>query len=246
MPDIFHPPQIERLTGVVDGELVPVVNGSEARWARDATGRQWVRKREADTGFQPLLAEAACYLLALELQVRQPRAAVFHDGQEWSWMSERLRATGEHWHPDMRDLIANPDEVGRMLALDALTFNEDRHRRNILVEPIGDESHLRLWAIDSGKAEIGWPGDFVDRHLASPSPHNHARGLPIEALRPAALAGAQLAAQLADTRLRALIVEACGLAREPAIDALTAALIGRCRHAPSIVSGYLDALGALP
>lgn len=245
MPDLFHPGIIEHLTGVLDGDLVPVDNGSEARWARDASGRQWVRKREADTGFQPLLAEAACYLLGLELQVRQPPAAVFHDGQDWSWMSERIRVAGEHWHPDMRDLIANLDEVGRMITLDALTFNEDRHRRNILVEPVGDEAHLRLWAIDSGKAEIGWPGDFVARGLAAPSPHNHARGLPVDALRPAALAAAQVAVQVADDKLRLMVVEACGLAREPAIDALTATLIDRCRHAPSIVSGYLDALGAL-
>ena len=128
MPDLFQPGIIEHLTGVLDGGLVPVDNGSEARWARDASGRQWVRKREADTGFQPLLAEAACYLLGLELQVRQPHAAVFHDGQEWSWMSERIRVAGEHWDPDMRDLIANLDEVGRMVTLDALTFNEDRPR----------------------------------------------------------------------------------------------------------------------
>lgn len=246
MPDLFHPGLIEHLTGVTDGAVVPVPNGSEARWAIDNSGRQCVRKREADTGVQPLLAEAASYLLALELHVRQPHAGVFHDGQEWSWMSERLRAAGEHWDADMRDLIANPEEVGRMLALDALTFNEDRHRRNLLVEPVGDAAHLRVWAIDSGNAEIGSPSDFVRRGLAAPSPHNHAHGLPIEALRPAALAAAQVAVQLADDKLRAILTEACGLAREPAIDALTTTLIARCRNAPAIVSGTMDALGARP
>ena len=246
MPDLFQPGLIEHLTGVADGPRIEVPHTSEACWARDASGRQWVRKRESYTNWEPLLAEAASYLLGLELKVRQPHAAVFHDDDGWSWMSERVVAAGEHWSADMRDLIDNPEELGRMLALDALIFNEDRHRRNILVEPVNDEAHLRLWAIDAGTAEIGWPNDFIQRGLASPNPHNHARGLPIDALRPAALAAAQVAAQLPDNRLHAIIAEACGLAREPAVDALAAALTMRCRHAPTLISGYLDALGALP
>jgi len=242
---LFNGNLIERLGGVIDGPLVPVENGSEARWARDATGRQWVRKREADTGFQPLLAEAACFLLGEHLGVRQPRGAVFHDGSEWSWMSERIVAAGEHWEPDMRDLVANLDELGRMLALDAIVFNEDRHRRNLLVEPVGDEAHLVVWAIDAGKAEIGWPGDFVARGLASPSPHNHARGLPVGTLVEPALAAATLATTLAEDALRALVGEACALAREPAVVSVADALVARCRRAPEIVARYLDALGGL-
>jgi hypothetical protein len=245
MLDLFHHGVIEHLTGVLDGGFVPIENGSEARWAIDSSGRQWVRKRESDTGFQPLLAEAASYLLGLKLQLCQPQGAVFHDGHEWSWMSQRIVAAGEHWHGDMRDLIVNPDEVGRMLTLDALIINEDRHRRNILVEPVYDEAHLRLWAIDSGNALIGQLDDFIGRDLTVPSPHNHARGLPIDVLRPAALAAAQVAAQLPEEKLRAIVAEACALARESSVDRLAAALTARCRQAPSIVSGYLDALGVL-
>lgn len=247
MPErtLFGGGRIEHLAGVLDGPPVPVENGSEARWARDATGRQWVRKREADTGFQPLLAEAASFLLGEHLGVPQPRGAVFYDGEEWSWMSERIVAAGEHWEPDMRDLIANLDELGRVLTLDAIVFNEDRHRRNLLVEPLGDEAHLKVWAIDAGKAEIGWPSDFVARGLAAPSPHNHARGLPIGAMVEPALAGAAVAAALPEDALRALVGEACALAREPAAAALADALVARCRRAPEIVTRYLDALGGL-
>lgn len=245
MPDrtLFGGHLIERLVGVVDGPLVPVENGSEARWARDATGRQWVRKREADTGFQPLLAEAASFILGQHLGVPQPWGAVFHDGAEWSWMSERIAAAGEHWEPDMRDLVANIDELGRVLALDAIVFNEDRHRRNLLVEAIGDEAHLKVWAIDAGKAEIGWPGDFIGRGLAAPSPHNHARGLPVGALVEPALAAAAVAAALPEGTLHTLVLEACDLAREPAAPALGDALVTRCRRAPEIVARYLEALG---
>lgn len=237
--------RLERLAGVVDGEAVPVENGSEARWARDATGRQWVRKRECDTGFQPLLAEAASFLLGRRLGVPQPEGAVFHDGAEWSWMSERIVCAGEHWEPDMRDWVSNLDELGRVLALDAIVFNEDRHRRNLLVVPDGDECHLRVWAIDAGKAEIGWPADFIARGAAPPSPHNHARGLPVEALVASARDAAAVAAALPAEALRGIVGEACEIARERGASALGEALILRCRRAPEIVSSYLDALGAL-
>lgn len=237
--------RIERLVGVVDGSHVPVSNGSCARWARDASGRQWVRKRESDTGVQPLLAEAASFLFGQHLDVPQPGGAVFHDGTEWSWMSQRIEAAGEHWDPDMRDLVVNLDGLGRVLALDAIIFNEDRHRCNLLVEPIDDEDHLRIWAIDAGKAEIGWPSDFIGRGLAAPDPHNHARGLPIAALAEPALDAAAVAAQLDKDRLRGLIGEACDLAREPAAEPLADAFIQRCLHAPEIVARYLESLRSL-
>ncbi len=237
-------PQIERVTGVINGALVPVENGSEARWARDASGRQWVRKREADTGFQPLLAEAASWLLGELLDVPQPRAAAFFDGEEWSWLSERIVGAAEHWEADMRDQVANLDGLGRVLTLDALVFNEDRHRRNLLVEPVAEDS-LKVWAIDAGKAEIGWPEDFLARGLAPPSPHNHARGLPVDALRDPAMAAASVAALLPESGLVAIVAQACEIAREPSAPALAAALISRCRRAPEIVVRYLDLVGGL-
>jgi hypothetical protein len=137
------------------------------------------------------------------------------------------------------------DELGRMLALDAIVFNEDRHRRDLLVEPAGDEAHLTVWAIDAGKAEIGWPGDFVARGSASPSPHNHARGLPVGAMVEPALAAATLATTLREDALRALVAEARAIAREPAVGPVSDALVVRCRSAPEIVARNLEALGGL-
>lgn len=157
-------------------------------------------------------------------------------------MSEVVRAV-THWNAEYRDLIVNLDEVGRMLTLDALTLNEDRHARNILMQPQSDDAHFVLWAIDSGDALIGSPTDFVMAGLKHPDPRNHARGLPIEALRSGALASAQQACALPERRLHAIVAEACGLAREPEQAALTDALIHRCGHAPQIVASYLDALG---
>lgn len=236
---------IETLTAVTDGALVPIENGSEARWAIDSTGRQWVRKREADTGFQPLLAEAISYLLARRLGVRQPEGAVYADESGLSWMSERIVAAGEHWEPDMRDLIANPAELAAMFVLDALIVNEDRHRRNLLVQPVGDETRLRLWAIDSGNALIGQIDDFIARGVEPPNPSNHARGLPVGALRDAALAVAAVAHQLDESDVRAYVKEGCRLVKEARGLDLANALFARCREAPTIVTGYLDLVGAL-
>lgn len=184
-------------------------------------------------------------LLGELLAVPQPRGAVYLDGTEWSWMSERIEAAGEHWDPDMRDLVVNLDELGRVLALDALVFNEDRHRRNLLVQPVDDEGHLRVWAIDAGNAEIGYPDDFLQRTRTAPSPRNHARGLPIGRLAASALAAADVATNIPEQRLVALVAETCELGRENRTEKLNYAVLVRCRRAPEIVASYLDALGAL-
>lgn len=239
------PAGLERLTGVTDGDLILVPNGSEARWSLDATGRLWVRKRESDTGFQPLLAEAISHLLGRCLGVRQPAAAVYHDGTEWSWMSHAIPGALEHWSPTLRDRIANPDEVARMLVLDVLTLNEDRHQQNILIEPVEDEAHLRLWAIDSGNALIGHVGDYCERIDRAPDPRNHARGLPLPALVDPARTAALEAARLPAHQLRAIITESCAVVGEDAVEPLLATLLRRCARAPALTTEYLERLGGL-
>lgn len=237
-------PRIPRLTSIVDGPFVPVENGCEATWALDDQGGRWVRKRESNTGCEPLLAEAIAWLLGRLLGVRQPDAAVFDEKGERSWMSGMVPSVG-HWTRDMRDYVENLDEVAAMLVLDALVFEEDRHARNILVQPLGDEVHLRLWAIDSGNALVGHVSEFIARGLDAPSPHNHARGLPIDVLGETALVIAGRSCHLEERVIHLVSVEACSIAREPRIDDLSAALARRCRAAPEIVAEYLHRLEAL-
>jgi len=145
----------------------------------------------------------------------------------------------------MRDYIENPDEVAAMLVLDALVCEEDRHAANILVQPIGDEVHLRLWAIDSGNALIGHVSEYVARGFEAPSPHNHARGLPLDVLGEPALVIAARSCLLEERVIHLLSLEACSIAREPRVDDLSAALLRRCRAAPEIVAEYLHRLEAL-
>ncbi len=244
MHPLFQQGRIEHLNGVEDGARIEVQHNNDACWAIDASGRHWVRKRDSVTGWESLLAEAASFLLGLELEVRQPTGALFRDNGGSSWMSERIPAVGEHWLPDMRDSIVNLDEVARMIVLDAITCNEDRHSGNILVQPTVDPDSLRLWAIDSGEARIGWVEDFSKLGTMVPNPFNHAPGLPIEVLREDALAAAQVALQIPEATLFAIAEEACSIVQEARVELLTAAMVLRCRNAPQIVSSYLDDLGA--
>lgn len=246
---MFEPTSLEVLTSVKDGPAVQIANGSEATWARDAArGRTWVRKRETNTGVEPLLAEAICWHLGNYLGAPLPNAAVYHDGSEWSWMSEVVPSPGCHWDPSMRDSVANPEAVGAMFALDAITLNEDRHAQNIIAPFVSNSTHVRLWAIDSGNAIVGYPVDFANAGLRCPDPRNHARGLPIQVLVDGAMIAAERAmAAVRDEQLRWRIEDVCHLTRESpdTVRALVGAIFRRCEAAPDIVARYLELLGEL-
>lgn len=236
--------RIARLDNLILGAPVPVPNGSEARWARSLDGRTWVWKSEGMSGYQALLAEAVSWLLGRALGVRQPEVAVAQVDAEWSWLSEVVKPS-KHWSAEDRDYIINLDETGRMLALDALVGNGDRHAQNVLVELHPDPTALRLWAIDAGNALVGQIDDYLALGLEPPDPHKHARGLPVEALRPGALAAAEVACHLDRATLRAWVAEGCAIAREPRIDDLTEALHRRCLKAHPLVLSYIEALERL-
>lgn len=106
------------------------------------------------------------------------------------------------------------EPFGAMLALDAITHNEDRHLGNILIQPDPDDVHLRAYAIDSGSALVGW-SDFHNLQMAVPSPRNLAPGIPVDLLEAGALAAAARAATIEPGEILALVSEACEIARDP-------------------------------
>lgn len=239
-------PAIPRVVSLQDGELVPVRNGSEARWAIDTTGRRWVRKRELHTTADGLLAEAICYLLGRELDIPQANGAVHRDEDgEWSWLSEAVPGV-QHWEPVLADRLVNGDGLGRILALDAIVHNHDRHPGNLLVQFLGDEAHARVWSIDFGNALVGKPSVFAREDLGVPPAHPDMRGLPVAAVAGSARAAAVVASLLPDSRLSAIVTEACSICGEPMVEELTAALVRRHREAVRLVADYLDVLGAAP
>lgn len=242
--EALFPRTIERVTQLGSARLVDVPNTSEAAWVQDAQGREWVVKWEEETGVEGLLAEAVCWLLGRELGVPQPPAAVFIDAQRRGWLSGRIPSV-IHWDAGKAHFITNPDGLGAILALDAITFNDDRHRRNILLQPDPDELHLRAWAIDSGNALVGtWP-DFAAKGLTLPSTRNLAKGLPIDGLRAGAAIAASRASALGPARILAIAREACEIAREPSPDPLVQALRARLSVAESLTTDYLDLIWSL-
>ncbi|MDX9722259.1 MAG: hypothetical protein RBU37_16065 [Myxococcota bacterium] len=241
MNELFPRYRIGRVRQLVDAKAVPVPNGANATWAFDNENRYWVRKRIVNTGVESLFAECVGWLFGDTLGLRQPRAALFEAEDGWSWLSERV-PNATHWSSELRDRIANLDEVGAMLALDAILLNEDRHAANILVQPsVGDQ--VLLWAIDCGNALVSYPDDFTDTQR--PSVRNHARGLPVPALRLGALRAAELASRLERAKLEAFIDEAVAVAEEPRGHEILELLCERCQSAVAIVNDHLDNLERL-
>lgn len=238
--------RIPRVADVADQDLVRVQNSSEAVYAIDSAGQKWIRKKVAETGHEAILAEALGWLLCRRLSVPIPDAAVHGDGAEASWLSSYL-PTVKHWSGDEAHLVRNIRRIGRVLTVDAILMNGDRHSRNLLLEPPRRGERLTAWAIDFDHALVGWPGDFSVLSVdAIPSINNLARGLPVAYMRPGARQAAR-EARLLDRRLVAeYVAEACEIAKEPLIDALTRALNARLDRAVELTDSYLAAIEARP
>src|SRR5689334_6622864 len=101
-------PLLPIVTGLVDGEPVPVTHTGEARYSIDATGQHWVRKREPSFGFQQVLAEAITWVLGRRLGVPIPDGAVCIDRGEMSWLSRRVECVVE-WNPVQTSFVINLD-----------------------------------------------------------------------------------------------------------------------------------------
>lgn len=236
--------RIARVDWLDDGAEVPVYNTSSVNYARDRTGRLWVRKRQSRAGRQVLLAEAVCWLLARRLDVPQPEVAFFDGADDPSWLSECVpEALG--WRAELLPRIRNIAALGSMLALDAIALNADRHEENILLRPAtgGDFDAI---VIDNGNAEVGWPDGF-ERHADEvPDPKFLVRGLPLQSLLVTALAAAARAAALSHDELLADVREAASLVGVRQVDALARTLHDRCKKAPSLVTLYIGRIGARP
>jgi hypothetical protein len=226
---------------LVDGVLVPVRNSSSARFSRSTDGRTWIRKREMETGYEAVLAEALGWMLANALKVPAPQAAISGQLGDLSWLSEEVPWVNQ-WHKDRVHYIQNLDDLGRMLTLDAIIHNHDRHAGNILLEPRPTDLELMTWTIDVGDCLLGHPQDLSDADLDLPSVKNVARGLPVERLREGALAAAEEAELVTKGLLKNMIDEACSLVREPLADVLLDAVWHRMRHARALAARYLSIL----
>lgn len=240
MSKLFHE-NIERISesDLIVGKLVRAPNLSEAKHAKTANRDRWVLKCKMEK--REILAESLGWLLSNRLKVPTPYGAVVTQNGKYVWLSKQIDHT-DFWDSSKMSAIHNISQIGSMLAIDAIVYNEDRHHRNILLEPDPDEYKVKVWSIDLAKAEIGRP-DAIDRiGLGLPNAAYVARGIPIDDIvRQCAMETATIATQMDDSELRAFILEACGIAGETKVDLLFSALSKRCANAPMLVDKYLTA-----
>lgn len=237
--------QIERVEGLVDFGPVPVMTASEPTYAMDVSGRKWVRKSILHTVHEPLLAEALGWLLGKVLGVRTPDGAIGGEGDGLSWLSLRVPGV-THWDPSGIHFIKNVKELGRMLVLDAIILNEDRHEGNILLQANPDQHNLVAWAIDTGGALIGFPDSFAQAEMALPSIAKLARGIPVELVADEARATALRATSLSPYLLKRFVDEACQIAGEPKAGILLEALSARIEGASDLTEKYLQSIEQRP
>jgi len=202
----------------------------------DASRRWWVLKPLAARG---ILAESIGALLGRSLGVAVPEHAVFDDGGRCGWLSAFVHEA-HHWDRARMGALVNLEEIGRMLALDAIIYNEDRNTENFIFEAQDEQGRFRGWAIDMESALVGMPRALASKGNGAPRPH----ALPpdfvlVDGMRAAAREAAELARAVSDGALREIVAHAMDAAGTLDRDVLNAALLARCRHAPSIVEDYL-------
>lgn len=146
---LFLPEQLLSYTECESRGEVPVENKSGALYVSTSDGRQWVRKGVVYDPFSTL-SEAIVWHLARVLRVPVPDGAILWDGRTPIWMSE-FKVGANQWSPADASLLSDTEQMGRVIALDLLTCNEDRHTRNLLSTD-RDEGGLDLWAIDHDAA----------------------------------------------------------------------------------------------
>lgn len=236
---------ITRVGEVLDLNKVPVTNSSEAVYAVDSSGRRWVRKRVSEMGHEALLAESLGWLLSRHFSIPIPDAALSGEGEGASWLSSALPLV-KHWSEAERGRVRNLRAIGRVLMLDAVLLNGDRHAGNILLQPLKKGGRLTAWAIDFDHALVGWPGDYAGVSVDElPSLRNLARGLPVAEMRPGARQAAREARLLDGGVLAGYVTEACEISGEPGKDALVSALQARLVRAIELTDRYLAAIEAL-
>ena len=242
----LFPHNLERVSGTLTsmGD-VRVPHGANADYVVDQLGREWVRKKELETGFQPFLAEAFGALFAMQLEVCVPDAAVYIEDDNRAWLSSLLHDV-THWDSAKLPFISNIEVLGPAFALDAILFNEDRHRGNILLQSMDDDQdQLQVWAIDMGNALVGFPTDFFSLDKSIPDPRNLAPGIPVTRLEATAMETAQRATTISKATIHQYAQEACALVHEKTVDQYTDVLYLRCKSATSIVSRYLALIKSL-
>lgn len=224
--------KVQRIYQLSPGEPVPI-GACRPFYFDDIGGGVWIGKSTANMAWSGLCAEIVAGLLGQQIGARVPPFAVSPSVDETVWLSSLVNDV-QHWSATASGRIANINELGAMVALDAIIANSDRNLGNILVQPTDDGSGLIAWAIDHEKARIGRPGELLRDGLISPEPRGtHAKPFLVDAIEEAAHLAADLASALPHELLHSLAQEAAELAKldDYVQDELERVLVTRCRGA---------------
>lgn len=242
MNEIF-PNRIHQVRSLVDGRPVGVFHTHDATYAMDERGARWVRKRVENTDWEELLSECLAALFAEAAKAPVPSPGVYLVAGEESFLSALIPDVVSHWFPARMAEVQNLRELGSVVALDVLLFNEDRHAGNILLAT-GSSGGLRCWGIDFGAALVGWPQDFASRVEEVPRGDRLARGVPLDLLWEPALSTANGLARTPTPLVRSFVREACGYADSDESELLADALERRLLKLPELVACFLRQNGA--
>ena len=222
----------------------PNITGGGAARYLTADGRAWYGKTATTAGSRVLVAEAIAWQFACAIGAPVPEGAYAETEEGNFWLSSEVQAA-KHYEREFGSQIANLEEVGAMLALDAVLANPDRSDKNLLVTTTGEDAGFTLSAIDFGDAHVGDLNDSLLCGEDAPDITRHVLGLPIQALSQPVSEAAALISQLAINFAELAYINAAEVAGiEPELLACES-LQGRCAEAEAICEVHLQNLEAL-
>ncbi len=112
-PQLFSQ-RLAVVTALTDGDLVPMRNTSDAMYAIASDHTKWVKKY---LSANDLLAECLGTLLAMDLDVPTAAGGYHVDASAMRWWLSRVIEPAFHWSPQRAQRLAEPKELGAILAL---------------------------------------------------------------------------------------------------------------------------------
>lgn len=155
----FHGDELQ-----VEHEVPVASTANEVRFARDEDDMRWVAKLPC-LGDSEVIAEIVGWLLSRMVGGAVASACgVWSDAASQRWVLSRFVRDAEHWSPATAADTSNLEALGRVLAVDGVIGNGDRHARNIL------RANAQACAIDFGAAVVGHPRSLAQGTWAGGPP----------------------------------------------------------------------------
>lgn len=230
--------RIERISRFQVGELLPR-SRCGARFITDSLGRRWVAKlKQPDS---ELIAEGLGLLLSQRLGVNTPQGAWVDEAGGRGWASAYV-SNATPWDAQTLAYIQNIEQIGKMLALDAVILNGDRHKDNVLLR-VRDELLIEVFSIDLGNAAIGDPLQLHPNDVPNTDFTIPPLDIPLDrSIEEAMSSLAQDCTMVAGGEVTEYVRDVSRFVPIDPQDAAVSAIVARLRNAPQIIEAYLEAL----